>query len=52
MDEKTIEAILAALKDGFRVELLLQKDGTVIAQTIQRKKLKIKPTAKMIAGKS
>lgn len=41
MDEKTIAAVLKALSAGFRVELLMQKDGTVVIQTVQRKKLKI-----------
>lgn len=40
MDEKTIKAIEAALSNGFRVELLMDKDGKVIIQTIQRKRLK------------
>lgn len=41
MDEKIIEAILEALSKGLRVELLKDKDGNIIAQTIQRKRLKI-----------
>ena len=41
MDEKIIKAILEALSKGFRVELLKDKDGNIIAQTIQRKRLKI-----------
>lgn len=41
MDEKTIRAILEALSNGLRVELLKDKDGNIIAQTIQRKRLKI-----------
>ena len=41
MDEKTIKAILEALSKGLRVELLKDKDGNIIAQTIQRKRLKI-----------
>jgi hypothetical protein len=40
MDEKTVYAIMQALIKGFRVELVLQKDGTISVQTIQRKKLK------------
>ena len=40
MDEKTIKAIKAALSNGLRVELLMDKDGKIIAQTIQRKQLK------------
>ena len=41
MDEKTIKAILEALSKGLRVELMKDKDGNIIAQTIQRKRLKI-----------
>lgn len=41
MDEKTIKAILEALSKGLRVELLKDKDGNIIAQTIQRKRMKI-----------
>lgn len=41
MDDKTIKAILEALSKGFRVELLKDKDGNIIVQTIQRKRLKI-----------
>ena len=41
MNEKTIKAIMEALEKGFRVELLKEKDGTVIVQTIQRKRVKI-----------
>lgn len=41
MDEKTIKAILEALSKGLRVELLKDKNGNIIAQTIQRKRLKI-----------
>lgn len=41
MDEKTIKAILAALAKGQRVELLKQKDGSIIVQTIERKRLTI-----------
>ena len=41
MDEKTIKAILEALAKGQRVELLRQKDGSIIVQTVQRKRLKI-----------
>lgn len=40
MNEKTIKAILAALSSGLRVELVQQKDGSIIIQTIQRKRLK------------
>lgn len=46
MDEKTVNAILAALSRGLRVEVLKGKDGEIIIQTIQRKRLKIEhPTA-------
>lgn len=41
MDEKTIKAILEALVKGQRVELLRQKDGSIIIQTIERKRLTI-----------
>ncbi len=41
MDETTIKAILAALASGQRVELLRQKDGSIVAQTIERKRLNI-----------
>lgn len=41
MDDKTIKAILEALSKGFRVELLMDKDGNILVQTIQRKRLKI-----------
>lgn len=41
MEKKTIKAILDALAKGQRVELLRQKDGTVVAQTIERKRLTI-----------
>ena len=41
MDETTIKAILAALPRGQRVELLRQKDGSIVAQTIERKRLNI-----------
>lgn len=41
MDEKIIREILEALSKGLRVELLKDKDGNIIAQTIQRKRLKI-----------
>lgn len=40
MDEKTVKAIEDAIKNGFRVEILRDKDGKVIVQTIQRKRLK------------
>lgn len=41
MDEKTIKAIVDAVSKGFRVEVLKDKDGNIIIQTIQRKRLKI-----------
>lgn len=41
MDEKTIRAILAALAKGQRIELLRQKDGNILVQTVQRKRLTI-----------
>ena len=40
MDKKTINAIEKALSSGFLVELLRDKDGNVIVQTISRKQLK------------
>ncbi len=40
MDEFLQKAILAALDKGLRVEILKDKDGNIIAQTIQRKRLK------------
>ena len=47
MDEKTIKAIENAISKGFRVEILKDKEGNIIVQTIQRKRLKTehKPTA-------
>lgn len=41
MDDKTINTILKALSTGLRVEMLMQKDGSIIIQTVQRKKLKV-----------
>lgn len=41
MDKKTIEAIMTALKKGFRVELVMLEDGSIAVQTVQRKKVKI-----------
>ena len=41
MDEKTMKAVMDALSKGFRVEILKDKDGNIIIQTIQRKRLKI-----------
>ena len=41
MSEKTIEAIMTALKKGFRVELTLGKDGNLKIRTVFRKDLKI-----------
>ncbi len=40
MDEKIIKAIEAALKNGLRVEILRDKFGNIIIQTIHRKRLK------------
>lgn len=40
IDEKLKAVIERALASGFRVELLRDKDGNIIAQTIQRKRLK------------
>jgi len=40
MDEKTIKAIIEALRRGLRVEVLKDKDGNIVAQTIERKRLK------------
>jgi len=47
MDEKTVKAIEEAISNGLRVEVLKDKDGNIIAQTIQRKRLKLDaaPTA-------
>ena len=39
MTEQVIRAIEAALKRGLRVELLLDKDGTIKVQTVSRKNL-------------
>ena len=40
IDDKIKDTIERALASGFRVELLLDKDGNIIVQTIQRKRLK------------
>lgn len=40
MDEKTIQAILAALAKGQRVELTPQKGGNVRVRTVWRKDIK------------
>lgn len=40
MDDKTVKAILEAVSKGLRVEVLKDKDGNIIVQTIQRKRLK------------
>ena len=40
IDPQTIKAILRALKNGLRVEILQGKDGEIIVQTVQRKRLK------------
>lgn len=42
MNQKIIDAVLAALKRGFRVELSMGPDGTVKVQTVSKKVLKIK----------
>ena len=39
MTEQVIRAIEAALKRGLRVELLLDKDGTIKVQTVSRKNI-------------
>ena len=44
MTEQMIQALEAALNRGFRVELLMGKDGTIKVQTVSRKKLNIVPT--------
>lgn len=41
MDEKTVKAIEESISNGLRVEVLKDKDGNIIAQTIQRKRLKL-----------
>lgn len=41
MDKKTVAAILAALNQGLRVEIIRQKDGSILVQTVKRKQLKI-----------
>lgn len=46
MDESTIKAIETAVDKGMRVEVLKDKDGNIIAQTIQRKRLKIEQNPK------
>ena len=40
IDPQTIKAIETVLAKGQRVELLRDKDGNIIAQTIERKRLK------------
>lgn len=44
VDEKTIQAIEKAVSNGLRVEVLKDKDGNIIVQTIQRKRLKLDTT--------
>lgn len=39
MDEKTVKSILAALAKGQRVELIQKEDGTIVVQTVHRKRL-------------
>lgn len=41
MSEKTIEAIMDALRRGCRVELYMLPDGTLKIKTVTRKDLKI-----------
>lgn len=47
VDEKIVKAIEKAVSNGLRVEVLKDKDGNFIAQTIHRKRLKLNtnPTA-------
>lgn len=40
IDEKTIKSIESAVSNGLRVEILKDKDGNIIVQTIQRKRMK------------
>lgn len=40
MDEKLLELILRALDKGWCVELVKARDGTIIARTIRKKRLK------------
>ena len=40
LDNTAIKAIETALSKGYRVELLRDKDGNIIAQTVERKRLK------------
>lgn len=42
MDAKTVDAIMSALKRGYRVELSMGPDGTVKVQTVSQKTLKTK----------
>lgn len=44
VDEKTIKAVEKAISRGLRVEVLKDKNGNIIAQTIQRKRLKLDTT--------
>ena len=41
MNEKQVKAILTALKEVGRVELTLEKDGSVTIRTVTRKRVKI-----------
>lgn len=41
MSEKVIKAIMAALRQGAKVELTMLPDGTVKCRTVTRKELKI-----------
>lgn len=40
MNEKLVDSIASALASNYRVELLIDKGGNIVAQTIQRKRLK------------
>ncbi len=40
MDEKLIRAILSALADGYLVELMQMRDGTIKAKTVKKKEIK------------
>lgn len=40
MNEKQAAIIMAALKKGYRVELMLDKEGSLKIRTVTRKELK------------
>lgn len=40
ISEKTIKAIESAVSNGMRVEVLKDKNGNIIIQTVQRKRLR------------